>query len=56
VLKLGEQRTRGIKAFRTEYYLTAIAEYLEFIGRFNLTYGGLRVFFTKLIKLFVDKG
>ena len=48
VFNLGEQRTRGIKAFRTECYLTAIAEYLEFIGRFNLTYGVMRVFFTKL--------
>jgi len=48
VFKLGEQRTRGIKAFRTECYLTAIAEYMEFIGRFNLTYGRMRLFFTKL--------
>jgi hypothetical protein len=48
VFKFGEQRTRGIKAFRTECYLTAIAEYLEFIGRFNLTYGVMKLFFTKL--------
>jgi len=48
IFRFGEPRTRGIKAFRTECYLTAIAEYLEFIGRFNLTYGVMRVFFTKL--------
>ena len=48
VFNLGKQRTRGIKAFHTECFLTAIAEYLEFIARFNLTYGVMRVFFTKL--------
>jgi hypothetical protein len=48
VFHLGEQKTRGIAAFRTECYLTAIAEYLEFIAKFNLTYGVWKLFFTKL--------